>query len=346
MKNVSPEMLSYILAKIVYEKEYINSNNTKEKIIQKYKQNNFDTIKLVISTDNIEYQRNFEISYQPQIAVREYMDTEIRPQPISSNEQSIMDELLCYEISFLEIANSYSVNKFISFDDFKKLFFKLPYLSDLFHVSYSHMNQNKHSIDREFDNFVVSVEFDNYPYGVFYFPEVIEDLKVMRRSDTNEENVHEMRQKIKLSDTVDGIIKKIMEEINNQGSRINPKDMQILTNLRNPNQLSCSIYNYTSNHEEQIGYFESLYSSVELMDATIGKIKISYNTDLMSLNSRREAVVKENGYCKVFYGTKGDFQWKKCQIMPGHVNDAKLVSRDYKTKLSMNKDDIVKAYNF
>ena len=53
--------------------------------------------------------------------------------------------VLIHEISNININNSYNVTNYISFDKFKEIFFKLPYMSDLFRVCFSYLSINENT---------------------------------------------------------------------------------------------------------------------------------------------------------------------------------------------------------
>ena len=99
--------------------------------------------------------------------------------------------------------------------------------------------------------------------------------------------------------------------------------------------------------QEKIGYFDNLYSCTALQKKSKAEIHIIFNNDIMTLNSNRRPVEKEDGYCKIYSSNNNDFSWKKCKIKKHNLSYAKLVSADYKsTPRILNKnDDVLIAYN-
>ena len=99
--------------------------------------------------------------------------------------------------------------------------------------------------------------------------------------------------------------------------------------------------------QEKIGYFDNLYSCPALKNKNRAEIHVNFNNDIMTLNSNRKPVQKEDGYCKIYYSTNNDFVWKKCKVKRNNMNYSKLVNTDYITKPRiLNKsDDILFAYD-
>ena len=128
LTTFSPQIITYIFTSIL--------NN---KTITKYTSNNLNAITLVIEKDNIIYKRNYYIEYSP-LKITEYEISSIYLRPKNENDSSNCG--LCNEVTNIDIKNSYSEKKYITFDKFKEVFFKLPYLSDLIRFSLSYLNGN------------------------------------------------------------------------------------------------------------------------------------------------------------------------------------------------------------
>ena len=328
INSITTETLCFILIEILNQKN-----------ISDYIRSKFDNIKLVIEKDNIMYQRNFYITYNPlNIQENDF---------IKADENDINDKVLINEILNLELNNSYNVNNYITFDKFKDIFFKLPYLSDLFRVSYSYMSQNSTTLNKEFDNFKVSFEFDGNVYGVFYFPEQEENNSM---NDSNA--IHVIECKIKLSDTVDKIVKLIFDNLNNRFGKLTPNELMIKDFVKDPEKINCYVCKYFDMHrrreeriKEKIGFYDSLFSNVELKNSNMGEIVIELDINIFSMGSSRKPVLKEDGYCKVYYPFQGDFIWRKCKLRHRNTGDVNLVCTDYKTKYKLNKDDVVSSNN-
>ena len=261
----------------------------------------------------------------------------------------------------MDINNSYSIDNYITFDKFKEIFFKLPYLSDLIRVSFSYMNEEQKYISKEFDSFKVIIEYveninrsiysnnNNNNYGTFYFPNNEEEDEI-NNNDNGNIKKYEMNTKIKISYTVDYIIMAILRKINNK-IRLDYNERFILDNLKSFDKISCYIYYYLDENsrdkkiKEKIGYFDRLYSCSELKNKHYGEIKLIFNTDLISFNTTQNLVMRGKGYCKIFYSNNNDFIWKKCNVKSKDICNAKLSSVDYKSKPLLNKNDVVLAYN-
>ena len=335
MNSFSKDIIIYILTKIL--------NNLD---LKKYIQYKFDIITLVIEKDNIILKRNYNIKYSP-LKIEEEYDSIFDVNP--KNPEDITNLELCYEISNFDNNNTYSVNNYISFDKFKEIFFKLPYLSDLFRVSFSYISENINTAFKEFENFKVSIGYEDYYNGIFYFPINIEDNRI---DDEYEGNIaYDMNKKIKISDTVDYIISDIIKKLNDN-IKIN-KEAIIKDYLREIDKINCYICYYINENQrdemikEKIGYFDCLYSCLELRNKNIVEMQIIFNNDILTFNSNRLPVSRGKGYCKIYYSNNNDFIWKKCTVKSKNISNAKLVSADYKTMPNIinKEDDVLLAYN-
>ena len=310
--------------------------------LTKYIQNKFDTITIIIEKDNMILKKNFNIQYSPLKIEEEYNSMyDVNPK----YEEDISNIELCFELSNMYIINNYSSKNYISFDKFKEIFFKLPYLSDLIRVSFSYISENRNEMNNEFDNFKVTIGYEDYFHGIFYFPSKINDNNIEEEYEGN--IFYEMNFKIKLFDTVDHILNEIYNKINNK-IKMNNNEIIIKDYLKSFDRISCYICYYIKNDsqdgiiKEKIGYFDSLYSIIELKNQNIAGMQIIFDDDLLTFNSSRRLIPRGKGYCKIFYSNNSDFIWKKCKVKSNHISDVILTSTDYKTKPKIiNKDDDV-----
>ena len=99
--------------------------------------------------------------------------------------------------------------------------------------------------------------------------------------------------------------------------------------------------------QENIGYFDNLYSCIALKDKNEAEIRINFDNDILSFDSKRNPVVKKEGYCKIYYSNNDDFSWKKCKIKGLSTDKVYLSSVDYKTtpRILNKKEDVVLAYD-
>jgi hypothetical protein len=329
-------MLLYALTKIL--------NNLD---LTKYIQYKLDRITLVIEKDNLLFKRTFVVEYSPLKITEEYDPLfEVNPK----NQEDNFNIELCYEISSFDTKNSYSINNYISFDKFKEIFFKLPYLSDLFRVSFSYISENKNTFNKEFNDLKVTIGYEDYYHGIFYFPQNLEENNIENEYEGN--IGYQMNKKVKISDTIDHIISDIYNKINNK-VKMNNNEMIIRDFLKSIDKISCYVCYYLNEKQkdgiikEKIGYFDSLYSCIELKNKNIVEIQIIFNNDLLTFNSsKRTPVPRKPGYCKIFYSNNNDFAWKKCKVKGKDIKNAKLNSCDYKTFPNIeNEDDVVLAFN-
>jgi len=334
---LSKDLLIYVLTKI------INIKN-----ITRYMQNNFDKITLVIEKDNLMYKRNYTIDYSPLRIVEDYdQNFEV----LAKNQEDIPNIVLCNEISNFNTNNSYNINSYISFDKFKEIFFKLPYLSDLFRVSFSYISEEKDTYNKEFDYLKVYIgyEVDSY-LGIFYFPDIIEEDNIENKYEGNVS--YSMNKNIKITNTIDSIMSDIIKKLNEK-VKLNNNELSIKECLKSIDKLNCYVCYYVNEDQkeekikEKIGYFDCLYSCMDLKNKNYVEIQILFDNDFLTFNSSRNPVPRVPGYCKIFYSDDNDFIWKKCKVKSKNIIDAKLDSTDYKTKLKLkSKDnDAVLAFN-
>ena len=338
LNTFSSEFVSYIFMLILTKKG-----------INNYKQNGLDFITLVIEKDNIIYIRHYNIIYSPSFKIQEVIEHPFFIKP--KDENDILNRELCYEISNVELNNSYNKLNHINFNKFKEIFFKLPYLSDLFRVSFTYLNKDSNIPKKEFDSFKVTVGYEGYSQGIFYFPGGESDDEI--ENEYEQILKYDMNYKITISDTIDQIIKNVVKKINNNKFRLNNEEAMIIDCLKTFYKIECFVWyeldemNKGKYIQEKIGYFDNLYSCTALQKKSKAEIHIIFNNDIMTLNSNRKPVEKEEGYCKIYSSNNNDFSWKKCKVKKHNMSYAKLVSADYKsTPRILNKnDDVLLAYD-
>ena len=336
MNCISKDILIYILTKIL--------NNVD---LTRYIQYKFDTITLVIEKDNMIFKRNYNIEYSPLKITQEYNPSfDVKP----NNPEDIANCELCYELSNFDASNSFNTSNYISFDKFKEIIFRLPYLSDLFRVSFTYISENKNTFHKQFDNLKVTIGYEDYYHGIFYFPQKADDDNV---EDDYEGNIgYEMNLTIQIFDTVDYIINEIIKKINNK-VKLNNNEIIIRDYLKSIDKINCYVCYYINENQkdgimrEKIGYFDSLYSCMELKNKNIVEIQVIFNNDLLTLNSSHRLVTRGKGYCKIFYSDNNDFIWKKCNVKSKDISNAKLTNTDYKTipVIQNKEEDVVLAFN-
>ena len=99
--------------------------------------------------------------------------------------------------------------------------------------------------------------------------------------------------------------------------------------------------------KENIGYFDTLNSCISLKYKNRAELLIILDLGIMSLNSNKQLVAKEDGFCKIYISNNNDFIWRKCKVRINNLDKVKLIASDYKTNPRiLNKDeDVVLAYD-
>ena len=339
INSFSANIISYIFSQILNKKD-----------IKAFSKNNFDTLTLLYEKDDIIYKRIYSIKYSPLSITEEKNDINIINDKYSNEA---INKVLIHEMSNISINNSYNVTNLISFDKFKEVFFKLPYLSDLFRVCFSYLSEDKNVTNvKELSSFKVIVGYEDFTTGTFYFPNKAESDEEIE--EQNEKMIkYDMGYRVKLSDTVDEIITKIIDKLSKNRIKIKNDEQAIIDYLKSIYKIKCTIwydidgYNSGKIMQENIGYFDTLYSCINLKNKDRAEIHIMFNNDLMSFNSERQPVQKENGYCKIYLSNNDDFIWKKCKVKRKNMDKVKLMSCDYKSipRILNKNEDVVLAYD-
>ena len=304
MKSISQSIIKEIFKQIIKENE-------------KYKEKNLDSIKLVIVKDNIEYELNYEIQYNPLEIIRR--ENEINPK----NEH--IDKILCKEISNLEVLNSYELgdeNNFdcdITFLEFRNIFFKLPFLSDLLRISLSFMSSNLPLTYSPFRSLKL----------IFYFnDEELESFTFQNRPGKEEENI------INLIPTKMNCVYDLLDSITHRTSS-SGIDNEIKNSLFNPNIFECKLDN-----NETILPFESFYSNRYLNTNDSATINIIFYDNEVTLHSNK-LIQKNDGYSKIlFEKNQNHYEWKKAKITEDN-KDTVLNSLDYKFKYNTDTSNLI-----
>ena len=304
MKSISQSIIKEIFKQIIKENE-------------KYKEKNLDSIKLVIVKDNIEYELNYEIQYNPLEIIRR--ENELNPK----NED--IDKILCKEISNLEVLNSYELgdeNNFdcdITFLEFRNIFFKLPFLSDLLRISLSFMSSNLPLTYSPFRSLKL----------IFYFnDEELESFTFQNGPGKEEENI------INLIPTKMNCVYDLLDSITHRTSS-SEIDNEIKNSLFNPNIFECKLDN-----NETILPFESFYSNRYLNTTDSATINIIFYDNEVTFHSNK-LIQKNDGYSKIlFEKNQNHYEWKKAKITEDN-KDTVLNSLDYKFKYNTDTSNLI-----
>jgi hypothetical protein len=285
----------------------------------KYIEKNLDSIVLVIVRDNLQYTHYYKIVSYNNLYIEEG-DTYL----INLNDkENIQDIVLCNESNQLEINNSYAEQYQITFEEFKYLFFKLPFLSELLRVSCSYMHQTKGLIDEEFDSMKLEIIIDENKKEEYYFSE---------NSYNNDEQTINFRPK--KSNTVKDLIIQIIRN----------KRSSTVEFLRNPSLYICEVVNLQTKVNERILYLDSFYSNLYLKNNSSGIIRIIFNKLEITIHGD-DIIEKKEGYCKRYIDNQNYFEWRKAKINEND-NIASLISVDYLAKPGINENDIIKNYEY
>lgn len=334
LKSLNSDFIEYILTQI------IQSSNKK-----KYQEQKCNTIQIVISKDNIQYSRIFKFSYEPNIKVEEIK--KYPTQIIENNSDDVNGFYSCLkqESANLEISNTFAENIEISFSTFKKIFFTLPFISDLIRESCVFISEKRENIDKTFDLLKVSVQFNNENFANYYFPEISNSN--LGNNSSNIPNIA-TNVSVKASMTIKDIRDKICENIrlsNRSSKQVNsntPNNLEtIVKYLANPELFECFIVNSREKIIEKILFYESIYSNLYAKNQNEVEIIFAFNSIEMSFNNDRRMYKKDSGFAK-FYLVPSDnnkFEWRKCKITNDIEKEISYRSCDYPSKIRMNRKE-------
>ena len=350
--EVPKDILIFILIQILN-----NSEN-----ISQYIKHQFDKLTLVIESNNLMYRRDFKIVYFfSSVSLIKEIDSNINK---NDDESKNNNQVLLNKISNLDINTIYNFDEFISFDKFKKIFFKLPYLSDMLRISLTYLSKdiNQDNI-KEFNNFKVSIAFENDPGLIFSYKKV-ESIIIPKNKQKNyynfffpnnpeisnqRENIN-MNEKIKINYTIFDIIKKLIDKLK-QNNEPENKVKIIEDNLKIIDRVNCYLYYYENENIQyedkirKIGYFENLSSCSDLKDKTLIELKIIFSPESFVLSKTDSIRLKKKGYSKVYYN-KHDFVWKKFKFKKEENKTGNFKCFDSYSPSLIDENDYVLAYNY
>ena len=355
--NIPKEIIIHIITTIIG-----NSQN-----ISHYIKNRFNRLSLVIERDNLIYRREFEISYSASSVTSikeinpEFMDN------IIDDKENMYKMLLFHNISNLNISCDYNADNFITFDKFKKLFLKLPYLSDLLRVSVSYNMTEEDlkikDLNQEFNSFKVVINYENdcdqlesmannlsilstskkkRNYFNFYFPQ-------NQEINLDNQNIHiNMEKSIKINDSICNIIQEIMEKLKNNAEINN----NVLERLKMIDKMRLYLCYYEDEINERdlkqinIGYFDNLNSIPDLKEKNNVELKIIFSTENFNVTKTINIKLKTKGYSKIFYNSDKDFIWRKAKFNSSeNQNSGKIKCFDNYSPILNKEEDYVMAYN-
>ena len=352
--DIPKDIFIYILTTILE-----NSEN-----IMEYIKNKMNKLTIVIEKDNLIYRKEFKISYSSS-SVSSISEINIDINNNHINEEKNISKLLFSKISNLNTNDNYITDKYITFEKFKKIFFKLPYLSDLLRVNLTYISKDKNLENKEFKYFKVLINYENdlymnesdinnarilspnsktRNYFNFYFPQKTDN------QDINLDNNNiDMNRKIKLDETICNIIQELIDKIKDR----NDKKKEVIEKyLKLIDKISCYIYYYDDEDNEEdikfekIGYFDSLYSIPILKNKNKIELKIIFNPESFNVSQTINIKLKAKGYCKIFHSNNNDFTWKKIKLGDRNIKKGKVKCfNNYKPKL-IQEDNCILAYNF
>ena len=351
IKDIPKDVLIFILTTIIN-----NSEN-----ISKYIKNKLNKITLVIEKDNLLYKREFEIVYSlSSVSSIKEINKDIINQNL--NDDEIIKRTLCDKIYNINTNEGYSTDKFITYEKFKKIFLKLPYLSDLLRVNFAYNITEENLENKEFKQFKVVINYEKEidqidtllnkesiisphnktrNYFNFYFPKN-EDI------NSNENNI-DMDKKIKINETVCNIIQELIEKIKQKDD---PLNKEIEKNLKLIDKIGCYIYYYEDENNEEnlkyekIGYFDSLYSCPALKEKNKVELRIIFSAESFNITQSIYMKLKAKGYYKIYYSNNKDFIWKKIKINSNAFEKRGKVKCFNNYNPVLNKEnDYVLAYN-
>ena len=354
INNIPKEILIYILTTIIN-----NSGN-----MNQYIKNKFNKLTLAIERENLTYKREFKIVFSSSgVSSIEEINRDNNQIDINGGDNG--QKMLFDKIYNLNMSCYYNTDKYITFDKFKKIFLKLPYLSDLLRVSvaYNITREDFENKDfkKEFEDFKVVINYENdidqiesiannisilsqtnkkRNYFNFYFP-------MSQEINIDNQAIHiNMNKKIKISDTIFNIIQEIIDKLNQNQEHNN----NVLDRLKLIDKVNCNLYYYEDENTEElkkvkIGYFDNLLSFPELKKKTKIELRIIFSTENFNVSKTMNIKLKNKGYIKMFYNNE-DFVWKKAKLNPNEGEKrGKMKSFNNYIPILNKEEDYVLAYN-
>jgi hypothetical protein len=282
---------------------------------------------ITFENDNVHVNKLFSLDLQSNPIKIEELN------PISLKQQSsnnMIDDYLQNEYINNKIIDTYGFTKEISYDKFKRIFFNLPFISDLLRVSCIFIKEDKEGIAGEFDYLKLGFYLEDKNLATYHFPSSPYELS---------RNEYNSNKKIKKSDTVKDLIDKIKTVIkdNTKAASVSKQVNQILNFIDNINLHECKVIKQDKT-EERLFYFESLYSSVYLKNNKRAEIQIKFKPTEMTL-MENDLFYKVEGFGKVFYDSNlNNYKWNKCKINP-HKKEIQFKMFDLPAKLRAKDGD-------
>ena len=301
-------------------------NNDKELLNEMRTQKCTELI-ITFENDNVNLKKLFSLDLQSNPIKIEELN------PISLKQQSsnnMIDDYLQNEYINNKIIDTYGFTKEISYDKFKRIFFNLPFISDLLRVSCIFIKEDKEGIAGEFDYLKLGFYLEDKNLATYHFPSSPYELS---------RNEYNSNKKIKKSDTVKDLIDKIKTVIkeNTKAASVTTQVNQILNFIDNINLHECKVIKQDKT-EERLFYFESLYSSVYLKNNKRAEMQIKFKPTEMTL-MENDLFYKVEGFGKVFYDSNlNNYKWNKCKINP-HKKEIQFKVFDLPAKLRAKDGD-------
>ena len=259
-------------------------------------------LKIIMENDNMHWVREFTLH----LNVNPIKIEEKKQNDNIGHTSDSIDECLQQEFINEKLIDTYSYSKEITFYQFKRIFFNLPFISDLLRVSCMFIKEDQELIDSDFDNLKLSFYRDNNILSVFKFP------GYSTNSQTNE---FATGKRIKKSMTIKELIDEVKSYIRETVSDVseNPEIKEILSFINQFNLYECKVVQRETT-EERLLYFDSLFSSVYLKNNPQANIKIVLKPTEMTIVDK-DLVHKVEGFGKVFYNLNtNDYKWNKCKV--------------------------------
>ena len=325
LKSINKQILIAIL------NSSITSDNN---LLQEMKENNCDELKIIIENDNMNCYKTYKINLKvtpikiEEIETNKSFAKNNSKQIIINNE---IDECLQQENSKEKILDTYIYKTELTFIEFKKLFFNLPFISDLLRVSSMYIKENKEGIDKLLKYLKVSIYLNQERLVTYHFPK--SPYKITH-TDYNTET------QAKLSNSIKDIITIIKRTIlqNASASSVRNEVREVLKYIDDPTLFECMIMKGDV-IVEKLFYFDCLYSSVYLKNENHAEIKIELKENEMEVVGEK-IIKKSEGYGKVFYYGTQNYKWNKCKINK-NSKELEFTMFDAKTKIKLKEGNYV-----
>ena len=259
-------------------------------------------LKIIMENDNMHWVKEFTLK----LNVNPIKIEEKKQNNNTGHTEDTIDECLQQESMNDKLIDTYSYSKEITFYQFKRIFFNLPFISDLLRVSCMFIKEDQERIDSEFNNLKISFYRDNNILSEFNFPGSPTD------SQTNEfATGKRIKKSMTVKELIDEVKIYIRETVSNASG--NPEIKEILSFINQPNLYECKVVQRETT-EERLLYFDSLFSSIYLKNNSQANIKVELKPTEMTLMDK-DLIHKVEGFGKVFYNLNtDDYKWNKCKV--------------------------------